>query len=211
MPVTSDMSRSTKTKTPTIQPAHSRTEGVTTLRSSSMVWRVKRPMAMNGLVIVFIPETMRRAGMESPSPAREQQGRGYGKSPLHARGRAPIGVAIGQGHGITPACAGKSAVAGEQIGRVDGITPACAGKNVAMERGTEMPKELPPHARGRAGLSTPPRRNNGITPACAGKSRLERSQYAQNQNHPRMRGEESVARVFTMASRESPPHARGRE
>lgn len=183
MPVTSAMSRRTKTKTPTIQPTHSRTAGVTTLRSSSMVWRVKRPMVMNGLVMVFIPETMRRAGMESPSPAREQQGRGYGKSPLHARGRA-LTLPESPLHAR---------------GRAGPWPNACSpARNHPRMRGEEhcwadSPRhrmESPPHARGRGFLKSPVRYWCRITPACAGKSGFQK--------------------VFGGWALESPPHARGR-
>lgn len=210
MPVTSAMSRRTKTKTPTIQPAHSRTEGVTTLRSSSMVWRVKRPMAMNGLVIVFIPETMRRAGMESPSPAREQQGRGYGESPLHARGRAgpwPNACSPARNHpcmrgeectdgrraGVClespPHARGRAAIA-EDDGLLAGITPACAGKSTLADRCSPRRLESPPHARGRGVGPAGRADQDGITPACAGK---------RARHHCKRH-----------TGRESPPHARGR-
>ena len=190
MPVTSAMSRRTKTKTPTIQPAHLRTVGVTTLRSSSMVWRVKRPMAMNGLVIVFIPETMRRAGMESPSPAREQQGRGYGKSPLHARGRAgpwPNACSPARNH---PCMRGEEFIAIGRFIRQTGIIPACAGKSIRA------------HALQSTGPNHP--RMRGEEPNCSSVSSCA------SESPPHARGRGSVEYASGPLSRNHPPHARGR-
>lgn len=158
MPVTSAMSRRTKTKTPTIQPAHSRTEGVTTLRISSMVWRIKRPMVMNGLAMVVILGTMRRAGMESPSPAR-------------GRVRSPI-LLGGSSSGITPACAGKSRRMPPHP-RSYGNHPRMRGEESTSSARSLPPPESPPRARGRGSIVTASPNSRRITPACAGKRVLK--------------------------------------
>lgn len=112
---------------------------------------------------------MRRADTESPRPR--------------------AGTAEPRLREITPACAGKRPArryasypagnhprmrgeewAGWIVGVfVFGITPAYAGKSAAIVRPTRIPKESPPHARGRAPDFAWRISELGIAPACAGK------------------------------------------
>ena len=179
------------------------------MRSSSMVWRIKRPMVMNGLVMVSIPGAMRRAGMESPSPAGERQSRGYEKSPPHARGRGfCLGELLGL-RGITPACAGKSEA--DPVGHATFRNhPRMRGEECTAASIHTSSMESPPHARGRDPDAIAAAREMGITPACAGKSRLAPGRTTAGWNHPRMRGEEPHRRHTRTRPLESPPHARGR-
>ena len=68
----------------------------------------------------------------------------------------------------------------------------------------------PPHARGRHGPGVPMRRGRRITPACAGKTHGGDRPLRQQEDHPRMRGEDSNGSMLPMSDGGSPPHARGR-
>ena len=72
------------------------------------------------------------------------------------------------------------------------------------------PPESPPHARGRELDSFGRVEDQGITPACAGKRPSCRRCTRYSRNHPRVRGEESLTVMVTVAFLESPPRARGR-
>ncbi len=67
----------------------------------------------------------------------------------------------------------------------------------------------PPHARGAVRPGVGRGRAWGITPACAGSSTGRPQQPALRPDHPRMRGEQSLAAGFHRRSTGSPPHARG--
>ena len=67
----------------------------------------------------------------------------------------------------------------------------------------------PPHARGTAVLTSVKTAFAGITPACAGNRDRESVERDFNEDHPRMRGEQSSWQALHTYSRGSPPHARG--
>ena len=68
----------------------------------------------------------------------------------------------------------------------------------------------PPHARGRPTIVRFNGANGGITPACAGKTPTSCHYACKWQDHPRMRGEDSVVVNPFVCQLGSPPHARGR-
>ena len=68
----------------------------------------------------------------------------------------------------------------------------------------------PPHARGRLLRGVLSDVGGGITPACAGKTPPPPGQTSQEQDHPRMRGEDASMFCIDAELLGSPPHARGR-
>ena len=68
----------------------------------------------------------------------------------------------------------------------------------------------PPHARGRRVSVTAYICITGITPACAGKTTARFLKRGSLKDHPRMRGEDSIATLSFSRNPGSPPHARGR-
>ena len=133
----------------------------------------------------------------------------YGGSPPHARGRRHRITQIRPAGRITPACAGKTRF---------GEPRRCAGPDHPRMRGEDSPPSRPlwgihgspPHARGRRPPSDPERPRRGITPACAGKTLSWFRGKEVSPDHPRMRGEDSIALAGRLGHGGSPPHARGR-
>ena len=68
----------------------------------------------------------------------------------------------------------------------------------------------PPHARGKVTSFHGGFVCRGITPACAGKSAAPGGSVLRGEDHPRMRGEKRLSRVYKPATPGSPPHARGK-
>ena len=68
----------------------------------------------------------------------------------------------------------------------------------------------PPHARGRQACVCREGVCRRITPACAGKTFYYRIRQGPYQDHPRMRGEDSLHLSAARCRDGSPPHARGR-
>ena len=67
----------------------------------------------------------------------------------------------------------------------------------------------PPLARGTATSCTRRITPLGITPACAGNRRKDRQMNRSEQDHPRLRGEQTLASVIGFGDVGSPPLARG--
>ena len=67
----------------------------------------------------------------------------------------------------------------------------------------------PPHARGAVVHYEPLPLVRGITPACAGSSGIEINFSKASWDHPRMRGEQTIATHRKSVTTGSPPHARG--
>ena len=68
----------------------------------------------------------------------------------------------------------------------------------------------PPHARGRLSQRLQCRSRGWITPACAGKTIVAALRTPIPEDHPRMRGEDTVEDAVEGMLEGSPPHARGR-
>ena len=130
-------------------------------------------------------------------------------SPPHARGKGFSSFRISSSEGITPACAGK-----RQRPAADG---RCSRDHPRMRGEKATPSALmfwcrgsPPHARGKADLSTARFQDIGITPACAGKRRVGARAAHAVEDHPRMRGEKQIKTWVIFFKKGSPPHARGK-
>ena len=68
----------------------------------------------------------------------------------------------------------------------------------------------PPHVRGREAQLESWHRAGRITPACAGKRLGEARRTREEEDHPRMCGEEISSPAFQTFDQGSPPHVRGR-
>ena len=112
-------------------------------------------------------------------------------SPPHARGRRCQCTTTGLYSGITPACAGKTMVP-SVVSRPSGDHPRMRGEDRLRANRRSRRCGSPPHARGRRGGRSCPRRGAGITPACAGKTSARRGTRSRAGDHPRMRGEDTV-------------------
>ena len=77
------------------------------------------------------------------------------------------------------------------------------GATTAPRRGS------PPHARGADRLIFTDQSRCRITPACAGSSHQQINNRFNDQDHPRMRGEQSPGSAGYRGGWGSPPHARG--
>ena len=129
-------------------------------------------------------------------------------SPPHARGAGFISECQAGNGGITPACAGSSSrfrdlrISGKDHPRMRGEQLGC----ILFSQGFQG---SPPHARGAATGYGGFTEVAGITPACAGSSMEEADERRFAEDHPRMRGEQSITERTKTLTKGSPPHARG--
>jgi len=130
-------------------------------------------------------------------------------SPLHARGRGDREVNMVVPDRITPACAGKSSWLAHPDRAIEDH-PRMRGEELVCESAVTSLDGSPPHTRGRAVSGAGGSGSSGITPACAGKRFMRKEAPEFRTDHPRMRGEENVARHAWDSQHGSPPHARGR-
>ena len=84
------------------------------------------------------------------------------------------------------------------------------GEDHSVAPGEEVEEGSPPHARGRPAAQAGRASACRITPACAGKTLRPPAATSRRSDHPRMRGEDMGIPKGHVASRGSPPHARGR-
>ena len=130
-------------------------------------------------------------------------------SPPHARGRRSPGSSTEGRRRITPACAGKTTwLPGcyQQIGD----HPRMRGEDHPGRHPSGIHEGSPPHARGRPVSGAGDYAEERITPACAGKTIVSLPVAPQQKDHPRMRGEDPIVPLQSLAPYGSPPHARGR-
>ena len=130
-------------------------------------------------------------------------------SPPHARGRRDPCTRRRPHARITPACAGKTTVARVQF-NVGKDHPRMRGEDLSCWVSCWWRRGSPPHARGRRYIPCRGVQSRRITPACAGKTESATEANIAAADHPRMRGEDSLALMRLPRSRGSPPHARGR-
>ena len=130
-----------------------------------------------------------------------------GSSP-HARGARHTTMSGRLRIRIIPACAGSTS-GGPGRGSQMWDHPRMRGEHA--DDGCECPDEWgsSPHARGAHTPSLVLQLVDGIIPACAGSTRHLVPDPELVGDHPRMRGEHSLAIVVTRPPRGSSPHARG--
>ena len=110
-------------------------------------------------------------------------------SPPHARGRLGDFFVKSGDKRITPACAGKTKHRRyRQVSLSD--HPRMRGEDPDSARTIACTIGSPPHARGRRLDLSENVHENGITPACAGKTTNVDFALFEEQDHPRMRGED---------------------
>ena len=129
-------------------------------------------------------------------------------SPPHARGAVPQNPAALCGAGITPACAGSSCQ-DRAVGCHSRDHPRMRGEQCVGGATTAPRRGSPPHARGADRLIFTDQSRCRITPACAGSSHQQINNRFNDQDHPRMRGEQSPGSAGYRGGWGSPPHARG--
>ena len=112
--------------------------------------------------------------------------------------------------GITPACAGKR-FSRPRAPRGWRDHPRVCGEKRNIPRFAAFSVGSPPRVRGKAAPRAVIRQQIGITPACAGKSRARLYDLALVQDHPRVCGEKTSARMASSWSVGSPPRVRGKE
>ena len=130
-------------------------------------------------------------------------------SPPHARGKVKQNVFTSVEVRITPARAGKRSRSASMSKSIEDH-PRTRGEKRFRIASNCVRKGSPPHARGKALPVLRCQHRTLITPARAGKSGSGTSYTARNQDHPRTRGEKGKESYFRIASRGSPPHARGK-
>ena len=129
--------------------------------------------------------------------------------PPHARRRVFSRRAKSSSRGITSACAEKRMHSVRLI-RLWWNYLRMRGEERRIFPGRSWSKELPPHARRRAGCSAVKPNCLGITSACAEKRAVLSAVFRAPWNYLRMRGEESSWAAISGNSLELPPHARRR-
>ena len=130
-----------------------------------------------------------------------------GSSP-HARGAHRRVRAVARGQGIIPACAGSTVAGNLLLGRAEDH-PRMRGEHSPIACTSAVPTGSSPHARGALRGAAGVGRRGGIIPACAGSTSLLAAHRRRMGDHPRMRGEHSVASFRWSSAEGSSPHARG--
>ena len=130
-------------------------------------------------------------------------------SPPHTRGK--VGLQHGQlpPDRITPAYAGKSLCSSQRILNAEDH-PRIRGEKDARRTSAVLRSGSPPHTRGKVPTPSLTLFHAGITPAYAGKSSTALTSSSTTRDHPRIRGEKSVAVPVHISHKGSPPHTRGK-
>ena len=130
-----------------------------------------------------------------------------GSSP-HARG-APVRAHPHRSKvRIIPACAGSTG-RGSGPAIQPGDHPRMRGEHTLHSLRATAFRGSSPHARGAQEMLHFDRRVRGIIPACAGSTDGSKGDIMAVTDHPRMRGEHSVAASSVLCAVGSSPHARG--
>ena len=131
------------------------------------------------------------------------------ETPPLTRGRHKANLSASRIRRNTPAYAGKTPW--EQRGSLRGWKhPRLRGEDPLNGAGNFPVMETPPLTRGRLENRRTPKRNIGNTPAYAGKTRGGNLGEKVLRKHPRLRGEDTLSIVRTVAMMETPPLTRGR-
>ena len=131
-----------------------------------------------------------------------------GSSP-RVRGKQPIACRMSLIAGLIPACAGKTGA------RSPATFPSPAHPRVCGENCDTFPLAQvfagsSPRVRGKLPNSTENVFNRGLIPACAGKTTASCSSFCTWEAHPRVCGENTLARQSAVTNRGSSPRVRGK-
>ena len=132
----------------------------------------------------------------------------FGTSP-RARGKPLNPPRTGCTVGNIPACAGKTDFL-YHSGRFFWEHPRVRGENKCLKIGFGDRKGTSPRARGKRQKSPPVASSDGNIPACAGKTIWAWGQCFENQEHPRVRGENLTTATGVSAWWGTSPRARGK-
>ena len=132
-----------------------------------------------------------------------------GGSPPRVRGKpTPRSLRLSSAR-ITPACAGKT-YNSNQIRMISKDHPRVCGENQAIAKVKQMFSGSPPRVRGKLFDAHLERIELRITPACAGKTGWSFPVRAQNEDHPRVCGENGKPHRLYRGADGSPPRVRGK-
>ena len=110
---------------------------------------------------------------------------------------------------ITPACAGKTACKSVPDA-YNQDHPRVCGENTIKSLISPKKSGSPPRVRGKRSEDHRPSETLGITPACAGKTFLLVCRQPEEQDHPRVCGENRDPDNISAAKKGSPPRVRGK-
>ena len=130
-------------------------------------------------------------------------------SPPRVRGKPHRGDDHRGSDGITPACAGKTQEKQDRSAQSEDHPRVC-GENAGCGRSLQRVVGSPPRVRGKRGLVPLSLDTLRITPACAGKTFAGRVAGACQKDHPRVCGENAIAKVKQNMKEGSPPRVRGK-
>ena len=111
-------------------------------------------------------------------------------SPPHVRGKPTFFTTLWNGIGITPACAGKT-IKDTTTYTAAKDHPRMCGENSRLGGASMICSGSPPHVRGKPNFVCGSFASLRITPACAGKTQKMIQQAMEQEDHPRMCGENS--------------------
>ena len=129
-------------------------------------------------------------------------------SPPRVRGTVSPGTGMSGSRGITPACAGNRKLRSKMAGsRKD--HPRVCGEQACAAASSREARGSPPRVRGTAEQSCFYGVNHRITPACAGNRPPINEPWADQQDHPRVCGEQKSLPTVAASRLGSPPRVRG--
>ena len=130
-----------------------------------------------------------------------------GSSP-RARGARVVTIALTGFLGIIPACAGSTAPRADRV-LMSRDHPRVRGEHAVLAGGDQVGGGSSPRARGARGKRHDGDTRRGIIPACAGSTARSRMVRPARRDHPRVRGEHSLASPRRSRHQGSSPRARG--
>ena len=130
-------------------------------------------------------------------------------SPPRVRGKPTIISSCTCMTRITPACAGKTPQLVKRL-QVTEDHPRVCGENNSRPAKCLRAEGSPPRVRGKLSHGMDSMRYGRITPACAGKTRFNYCCNFNEQDHPRVCGENPPRPHCSAARRGSPPRVRGK-
>ena len=129
-------------------------------------------------------------------------------SPPRVRGTVQNGVHGSEDRRITPACAGNSPLYESNVLHLRDHPRVCGEQGVAATP-VDVFEGSPPRVRGTVVVGSTKTPSKGITPACAGNSPGVDNSCSLIWDHPRVCGEQLLARGWGTDLRGSPPRVRG--
>ena len=131
-----------------------------------------------------------------------------GSSP-RVRGKPPLGTFPRTSHGLIPACAGKTTACYELNSDMRAHPRVC-GENDCLLCTQFRHAGSSPRVRGKRPMSIHKIKTAGLIPACAGKTRESAECASYVRAHPRVCGENGIARVMQITRYGSSPRVRGK-